>query len=156
MKEKKNSGDLLDKSIWEPLMEVYKKLYPTGDFSMPAVVVGGVAFRDQMYPARANLGHGTFAVDPLKCIDITQEELAFVFKHYPDQGWRAFYAVCDLWDFGYGVDDAVGFGTPAKDLLTNARSSLAATPRILSGDVDIDSAVQTTVPDSRARDEGRA
>lgn len=144
MKEKKLSGDVLDRSIWDPLMEFYMKLYPTGDFSMPSVVVGGVAFRDRIYPARANLGYGTFEVDPLKCIDIKQEELELVFTHYPDQGWRAFYAVCDVWDFGYGVDDAIGSGTPAKELLINARSSLAATPRILAGDVDIDSAVQTT------------
>lgn len=144
MKKKKLSGDMLDRSIWDPQMEFYMKLYPTGDFSMPSVVVGGVAFRDRMYPARANLRYGTFAVDPLKCIDIKQEELELVFKHYPDQGWRAFYAVCDVWDFGYGVDDAIGSGTPAKELLINARSSLAATPRILAGDVDIDSAVQTT------------
>lgn len=142
MKENEVSGDLLDKRLWDPLMEVYKKMYPKGDFSIPAVVVGGVTFRDQMYTARAKLGYGTFSVDPLKCIDIDPDELELVFKHYPDQGWRAFYAVCDLWDFGYGVDDAISSGTSARDLLENARSSLAATARILTGDLDIDSSVQ--------------
>jgi hypothetical protein len=144
MRENQISGDFLDKSIWGPVMETYKDLYPKGDFSMPAILVGGVAFRDQMYLARANLGYGTFAVDPLKCIDITREELELIFEHHPEQGWRAFYAVCDVWDFGYGVDDVIGSGTPAKDLFMNARSSLAATPRILAADLDIDSSVQTT------------
>jgi hypothetical protein len=144
MKEKNISGDVLDKSLWDPVTAIYKKLYPTGDFSMPAMLVGGVAFRDQMYSARVNVGYGNFSLDPLKCIDIAPRELAFIFQHFPDQGWRGFYAVCDLWDFGYGVDDAIKLGTPSKDLLVNTRSSLAATPRILSGDVDLDAAVQTT------------
>lgn len=143
MREKKIAGDILDKRLWDPLMEVYRRLYPTGDFNMPSLFTGGVAIRDQMYPARVHLGYGTVSVDPLKSIEISREELALVFKKYPDQGWRAFYGVCDLWDFGYGVDDLLKRGTPATDLLRNARSSLAATPRILSGDIDIDAAVQT-------------
>ena len=143
MKANQIAGDFMDKSLWGPLMEIYHRLYPKGDFSMPAMVVGGVAFRDQMYLARANVGYGTFAIDPLKCIDITREELEFIFKNRPDQGWRAFYAVCDIWDFGYSVDDVVRSGTSAKDLLVNARASLSATPRILTGNLDIDSSVQT-------------
>jgi hypothetical protein len=143
MREKKIAGEILDKRLWDPLMVVYRRLYPTGDFNMPSLFTGGVAIRDQMYPARVHLGYGTVSVDPLKSIEISREELALVFKKYPDQGWRAFYGVCDLWDFGYGVDDLLKRGTPATDLLKNARSSLAATPRILSGDIDIDAAVQT-------------
>lgn len=143
MKAKGIAGDLFDERLWKPLMEVYHRLYPKGDFSMPALLVGGVAIRDQIYPARVHVGFGTCRVEPLKCIDIPREELELVFRHYPEQGWRAFYAVCDLWDFGYGVDDVLKLGTPAPDLFKNARSSLAATPRILSGDIDIDSAVQT-------------
>jgi len=144
MKEKNIAGDVLDKRLWEPLMEAYHRLYPTGDFNMPSLFKGGVAIRDQMYPVRVHVGYGRCKVEPLKCIEITPQELAFVFKHFPEQGWRAFYGVCDLWDFGYGVDDLLKLGTPATDLLINTRSSLAATPRILSGDVDIDAAVQTS------------
>lgn len=143
MSKKKISGDIFDTRIWNPLMETYQRLYPSGDFSMPALLIGGVALRDCMYPARVNVGYGAFRIDPLKCIDVTREELELIFRHYPEQGWRAFYGVCDLWDFGYGVDDLIKACSPARDLLNNARSSVVATPRILSGAVDTDAAVQT-------------
>ncbi|MFJ5429775.1 hypothetical protein ACIPUP_11480 [Pectobacterium actinidiae] len=142
MKEKNISGDILDKDIWDPVMMIYKSLYPKGDFSIPSLMVGGVALRDAMYPVYINVGYGSFSIDPLKCIDISQSELEFIFKHYPEQGWRAFYGVCDLWDFGYGIDDLINMGSPARELLRNAQSSAVATPRILSG-TDPDAAVQT-------------
>ena len=142
MKEKNITGDILDKGIWEPVMRIYESLYPKGDFSIPSLMVGGVALRDVMYPVHINVGYGSFSIDPLKCIDISQSELEFIFQNYPEQGWRAFYGVCDLWDFGYGIDDLINMGSPAKELLCNARSSAVATPRILSG-TDPDAAVQT-------------
>jgi hypothetical protein len=143
MQEKKISGDIFDKSIWTPLMEAFKRLYPTGDFSMPALIVGGVALRDLMYAVRIPVGYGSFSINPIECIEISREELEQIFRHYPEQGWKAFYGVCDLIDFGYGVDDLIKTGSPAYDLLKNARSAVAATPRILSGTVDLDAAVQT-------------
>jgi hypothetical protein len=137
------SGDLLDKAIWDPLMAIYHELYPAGDFSMPAMLEGGVALRDQMYPVEVAVGYGGCAVNPIDCIKIPRQELELVFQHYPEQGWRAFYSVADLWDFAYGVDDLSHGAGDAPQLLANARSSLAATARILAGDVDIDAAVQT-------------
>ncbi|RKS17080.1 HEPN domain-containing protein [Pseudomonas sp. WPR_5_2] len=143
MREKNITGDVFDKSTFEPLMVTYKRLYPSGDFSISALLTGGVALRDVMYPARVHVGYGQVTIDPLECIEIEREELELVFQHYPDQGWRALYGVCDLWGFGYGVDDLIRSGSPATDLLKNARSSVAATPRILSADLDLDAAVQT-------------
>jgi len=143
MQEKKLSGDIFDKRIFAPLMATYKRLYPSGDFSIPSLLVGGVALRDVMYPVRVNVGYGRVSIEPLQCIEIRQEELELIFRHYPDQGWRAFYSVCDLWDFGYGVDDLLRIGSPAYDLLNNARSSIVATQRILSAAIDLDAAVQT-------------
>jgi hypothetical protein len=137
------SGDLFDKRLWDPLIESYRKLYPSGDFSMPAMLSGGVAIRDQIYPVRIPLAFGAAAVDPLTLVEIPRTELELVFRLFPDQGWRAFYAVCDLWDFAYGVDDLTKLGTPKPDFLVNARSNLAATTRILRGDIDLDAAVQT-------------
>ena len=137
------SGDVFDKAMWDPLMAIYHTLYPAGDFSMPAMLKGGVALRDQMYPVRVAVGYGTVAVNPIDCIEIPREELELIFKHYPEQGWRAFYGVADLWDFAYGVDDLSHGTGNAPQLLANARASLAATARILAGDVDIDAAVQT-------------
>lgn len=138
------SGDVFDKRIWEPLMESYRRLYPSGDFSIPAMLSGGVAIRDQMYPVRVPLGYGTFSIDPLKLIDIPQSELDLTFRHFPDQGWRAFYGACDALDFAYGVDDLLRGSTPKPDLFVNARSNVSATTRILQGDVDIDAAVQSS------------
>lgn len=137
------SGDLFDEAIWGPLMAIYHALYPAGDFSMPAMLKGGVALRDQIYPVRIAVGHGSGSVNPIECIEIPRDELELIFKHYPDQGWRAFYAVADLWDFAYGVSDLEHGTGDAPQLLANARSSLAATARILAGDIDIDAAVQT-------------
>lgn len=143
MKANGHSGDIFDKRIWEPLMESYRKLYPSGDFSIPPMLSGGVAIRDQMYPVRIPVGFGTFSIDPLKLIEIPQPELELAFRHFPDQGWRAFYGACDALDFAYGVDDLLSGGTPKPDLFANARSNVAATTRILAGDVDVDAAVQS-------------
>ena len=57
------------------------------------------------------------------------DELEFIFEQYPEQGWRAFYGVADLWDFAYGVSDLEHGTGDAPQLLANARSSLAATAR---------------------------
>ena len=76
-------------------------------------------------------------------VEIPRDELEFIFEQYPEQGWRAFYGVADLWDFAYGVSDLEHGTGDAPQLLANARSSLAATARILAGDIDIDAAVQT-------------
>jgi hypothetical protein len=137
------SGDVFDKAMWDPLMAIYHALYPAGDFSMPAMLKGGVALRDQMYPVRVSVAYGTVSVNPIDCIEISREELELIFKHYPEQGWRAFYGVADLWDFAYGVSDLSHGTGDAPQLFANARSSLSATARILAGDIDIDAAVQT-------------
>jgi len=143
MKAECISGDVFDKAMWDPLMAIYHALYPAGDFSMPAMLKGGVALRDQMYPVRVAVAYGTVSVNPIDCIEIPREELELIFEHYPEQGWRAFYGVADLWDFAYGVSDLSHGTGDAQRLFANARSSLAATARILAGDIDIDAAVQT-------------
>jgi hypothetical protein len=143
MKAEGISGDVFDRAIWDPLMTIYHALYPAGDFSMPAMLKGGVALPDQMYPIRVAVGYGTVSVDPIDCIEIQREELELIFKHFPEQGWRAFYGVADLWDLAYGVSDLSHGTEDAPQLFANARSSLAATARILAGDIDIDAAVQT-------------
>jgi len=143
MKANGISGDLFDKAIWDPLMAIYHTLYPAGDFSMPAMLKGGVALRDQMYPVRIAVGYGGASINPIDCIEIPHDELELIFEHYPDQGWRALYGVADLWDFAYGVSDLEHGTGDAPQLLANARSSLSATARILAGDIDIDAAAQT-------------
>jgi hypothetical protein len=69
--------------------EDLKCLYPKGNFSIPSLMVG-VALRDAMYPVHINVAYGSFSIEPLRCIDISQSELEFIFQHYPEQGWRLF------------------------------------------------------------------
>lgn len=143
MKEKGLSGNLFAPELWEPLMTTYKQIYPSGDFTIPSMVIGGVGLRDQMYLARINVGYGSVSVDPIKCIDIPWSELEIIWKEYPCQVWRAIYSVADLWDFAYGVDDLREQVHDADQLWSNARSAIASTARTLTSNQDIDSAVQT-------------
>ncbi|WP_226503505.1 HEPN domain-containing protein [Pseudomonas sp. MWU16-30317] len=143
MDEQGIAGDFLDEGRWKPLMAAYKKLYPTGDFSMPGLLSAGVAIRDRMYPVHVGIGFGTVSIDPLEMITITREELSSIFNTNPQEGWKALYGVCDLWDFSYSIDDLRFNGSPATDLLNNARSAITATARTLLGSTNIDSAVQS-------------
>ena len=143
IKEQAFSEPLLDDAIWKPLMSIYRGLYPSGDFSMPALFEGGVALRDRMYTVRVNVAFGQLAIDPVDCIEIPKQELEVIYKLEPEQFWMAFYSVGDVIDFAYGTDDLSHTGGAAYELLSNARSSIAATARILQGDLDIDSAVQS-------------
>lgn len=143
MKDQKIAGQIFDDNIWGPLMGIYRELYPSGDFSMPALFEGGVAMRDRMYRAIVNVGFGQFSINPFDCIEIPRQELELIFRVEPEHVWRAFYGVCDLFDFAYGVEDIQHQSAGAYELLSNARSSIAASARILQGDLDIDAAVQS-------------
>jgi hypothetical protein len=142
MKENGIAGPIFDDVIWEPLMTIYHELYPSGDFSIPALFEGGVALRDQMYKVRFNVGYGRFQGNPLDCIDIPRAELEVIFRLEPDQFWRAFYGVGDIMDFASGTEDMSHGPADAFELMSNARSSIAALVRILQGYLDIDAAVQ--------------
>lgn len=141
-REKNLSVNIFDEGYLGPIKQTYQKLYPSGDFSMPSLFVGGVALRDQIYPVKVSVGFGTFSVDPIKTISISPKELDFIFKNYPNQYWRAFYSACDVWDFAYGVEDLDRQGSPGLELLSKGRSSVAVAVRILTAHNDIDSAVQ--------------
>jgi hypothetical protein len=143
MRSEQIEGDFLSPTIWTPLMEIYHQLYPSGDFAVPAVLIGGVAFRDQFYRARVSLGYGRISVDPLKCIDIGPQELEAISRQHPDQVWRAVYSVGDLWDFGYGVDDLRRENAEVTGHLENARAAIVATAQTLSQSGEADNVVQS-------------
>jgi hypothetical protein len=54
------------------------------------------------------------------------------------------YAVADLWDIAYSIDDLLKNDDPASEMMVNARSSIASTTRTLMSSIDIDSAVQSS------------
>ena len=144
MRAKGLSGDLFASEMWRPLMMVYKQLYPSGDFAMPSLFIGGVGLRDRIYLARVNVAFGRDAVDPIKCIDIPSSELEIIWKQNPNQVWRAIYSVADLWDFAYGIDDLKGQNCDADQLWINARSSIVSSARTLAGGHDLSSVVQSS------------
>jgi hypothetical protein len=53
------------------------------------MLIGGVAVHDRPYPARVDVGLGTFNVDPVKCTDIPPEELQAFWQQRPGQVRRA-------------------------------------------------------------------
>lgn len=137
------SADFMAPEIWEPLMAIYRGLYPNGDFSSPSMFIGGVTLRDKMYPARVHLAFGMVRIDLLKCIDVPNSDLEILLRDDPAQVQRAIYSVADLWDFAYGVADLRGQIADADQLWRNARSAIASTARTLEGGQDLDSAVQS-------------
>ncbi|SFU67486.1 hypothetical protein [Nitrosospira multiformis] len=112
-------------------MVAYKQLYPSGDFSMPGLLIGGVGLRDRMYSVRISVGYGTRQIDPISLIDISQQELEIIWRNYPQQVWRAIYSIADLWDFAYSVEDLREQNRDADQLWQNARSNITATAQTL-------------------------
>lgn len=136
-------ADIFSDGIYDDVMAIYRELYPSDNFFMPPLLVGGVGFRDRFYLARVNIGYGRFAVNPLSQIEVPESLLAQVFRENPDQGWRAFYGVADLYDFGYGIEDLRGHSADAAALWHNARAAMETTARILSTGAAVDATVQT-------------
>lgn len=103
------SGNIMDPTIWIPLKGIFDRLYHSKkqSINIPPLLIGGVAFLDQFYLVNVPLGYGTFAIDPLRCIDISSEELNRFWQYHPNQIWRAIYSVADLFDIAYGINDAI-------------------------------------------------
>jgi hypothetical protein len=139
----KGGGDVLDNAIWEQVMASFHRLYPSGDFSIPSMLIGGVALRDRFYITRINVALGQFAVEPLKCIAISDTELETIWRLNQEQVWRAMYSVADLWDFAYGVSDLRSQNVEADTHWTNASSSMEATAWLLTNGHMVDAAVQS-------------
>lgn len=47
MRLNKIQGDI--SSFYKPVEDIYQKLYPRQKFSIPNLLIGGIAFRDQIY-----------------------------------------------------------------------------------------------------------
>lgn len=129
--------------IYDSVIEIYKQLYPN-DNSFIGVLFGGIAINDRMYQVNIPILYGQVPINPLELIRIPQETLNFVFKNYPQQGWRAFYGVCDLFDLGYSIDDLITLESPSKNFLPNIKSNITAIAQVLLSQNDIDSVIQNT------------
>lgn len=138
----RGGADILAPEIREPVMDSFRRLYPSGDFSVPKMLTGGVGLRDRFYLAAVTIGYGTFGVDPLKSIQIPATELDTIWRLYPDEGWRALYSVADLWDIAYGIDDSRGHNAEADVLWNNAKSAVEAAARLLASGTLLSAVVQ--------------
>jgi len=134
----------MDPALNDSVTAIYRGLYPSGNFAIPAMQIGGVGFRDQYYIARVNVGFGRFAVKFLECIDIDRSELSELYRLHPNEVNRSAYCVADLWDFAYGALSVRGKNSEADKLWENAGSSIEAGARLLaSGGPASDAAVQS-------------
>jgi HEPN domain-containing protein len=76
-------------------------------------------------------------------MEIPRSTLEHAWERSPEQGWRAYYCVADIVDFGYSADDLRGSDQTAVTLWKKASTSLTATTRTLGGGHNIDAAIQS-------------
>lgn len=100
MRLNKIQGDI--SSFYKPVEDIYQKLYPRQKFSIPNLLIGGIAFRDQIYITRIPVIKGINLFD---FVDIDPSELALMHNVYFEQYKKAVYSICDLYDIAFGIDD---------------------------------------------------
>ena len=100
MRLNKIQGDI--SSFYKTVEDIYQKLYPRQKFSIPNLLIGGIAFRDQIYITRIPVIKGINLFD---FVDIDPSELALMHNVYFEQYKKAIYSICDLYDIAFGIDD---------------------------------------------------
>ena len=100
MRLNKIQGDI--SSFYKPVEDIYQKLYPRQKFSISNLLIGGIAFRDQIYITRIPVIKGINLFD---FVDIDPSELALMHNVYFEQYKKAVYSICDLYDIAFGIDD---------------------------------------------------
>ena len=100
MRLNKIQGDI--SSFYKLVEDIYQKLYPRQKFSIPNLLIGGIAFRDQIYITRIPVIKGINLFD---FVDIDPSELALMHNVYFEQYKKAVYSICDLYDIALGIDD---------------------------------------------------
>ena len=100
MRLNKIQGDI--SSFYKQVEDIYQKLYPRQKFSIPNLLIGGIAFRDQIYITRIPVIKGINLFD---FVDIDPSELALMHNVYFEQYKKAVFSICDLYDIAFGIDD---------------------------------------------------
>lgn len=100
MRLNKIQGDI--SSFCKQVEDIYQKLYPRQKFGIPNLLIGGIAFRDQIYITRIPVIKGINLFD---FVDIDPSELALMHNVYFEQYKKAVYSICDLYDIAFGIDD---------------------------------------------------
>lgn len=129
------------------IRDIYKILYPNQNFSFPILLVGGIAFRDQIYVTKIPLVCGKISINLFEWVDIKNSELALMQKFYLNQYKQAMYCICDLYDIAFGIDDLLK-ETKSKDLsywLKMILSSIMSSAFTLSEKINLDNAIQSAL-----------
>lgn len=142
----KIQGDI--SNFYKPVEEIYQKLYPRQKFSIPNLLIGGIAFRDQIYITRIPNIYGTVNIQLFDFIDIEPSELALIYNAYFEQYKKAAYSICDLYDIAFGIDDILN-ENESNEILTYwlkmILSSIMSASFALSEEINLDNAIQSSL-----------
>lgn len=143
MRLNKIQGDI--SSFYKPVEDIYQKLYPRQKFSIPNLLIGGIAFRDQIYITRIPVINGINLFD---FVDIDPSELALMHNVYFEQYKKAVYSICDLYDIAFGIDDILKEKESNKILvywLEMILSSTMSAAFALSENINLANAIQSSL-----------
>ena len=142
----KIQGDI--SSFYKPVEEIYQKLYPRQKFSIPNLLIGGIAFRDQIYITRIPVIYGMAGINLFDFVDIDPSELALMHNVYFEQYKKAVYSICDLYDIAFGIDDILKEKASNEILvywLEMILSSTMSAAFALSEEINLDNAIQSSL-----------
>lgn len=146
MRLNKIQGDI--SSFYKPVEEIYQKLYPRQKFSIPNLLIGGIAFRDQIYITRIQVIYGRVGIKLFDFVDIDPSELALMHNIYFEQYKKAAYSICDLYDIAFGIDDILNENESNEILkywLKMILSSIMSVSFALSEEINLDNAIQSSL-----------
>ena len=132
-------------SFYKQVEDIYQKLYPRQKFSIPNLLIGGIAFRDQIYITRIPVIKGINLFD---FVDIDPSELALMHNVYFEQYKKAVYSICDLYDIAFGIDDILNENESNEILkywLKMILSSIMSASFALSEEINLDNAIQSSL-----------
>ena len=142
----KIQGDI--SSFYKPVEEIYQKLYPRLKFSIPNLLIGSIAFRDQIYITRIPVIYGRVGIKLFDFVDIDPSELALMHNVYFEQYKKAVYSICDLYDIAFGIDDILKEKESNEILvywLEMILSSTMSAAFALSENINLDNAIQSSL-----------
>lgn len=146
MRLNKIQGDI--SSFYKQVEDIYQKLYPRQKFSIPNLLIGGIAFRDQIYITRIPVIYGMAGINLFDFVDIDPSELALMHNVYFEQYKKAVYSICDLYDIAFGIDDILKENESNEILkywLKMILSSIMSASFALSEEINLDNAIQSSL-----------
>ena len=135
-------------SFYKQVEDIYQKLYPRQKFSIPNLLIGGIAFRDQIYITRIPVIYGMAGINLFDFVDIDPSELALMHNVYFEQYKKAVYSICDLYDIAFGIDDILNENESNEILkywLKMILSSIMSASFALSEEINVDNAIQSSL-----------